>query len=165
MCLGGHSRRFLQGLNVPIHHTGRNRSNLHITDNRIDIVGNQGRLAVIHGHAPLLFPVRGIRSHIRTRILPASANEEKVSHLLSADANMASSESRPGSVGSPDSASCGCLRTHEDIVHTHSRTCPLLATGFFDRAVGSGGAAHGGILLLCRRAAHTIKARQQIRRP
>lgn len=31
----------------------------HISDNRIDIVGNQGCLTVIHRHAPFFLPIRG----------------------------------------------------------------------------------------------------------
>ena len=49
----------MEGLNVFVYHTGSNCLNLHITDDRIDVVGNQGGLAVIHGHAPLLCPIGG----------------------------------------------------------------------------------------------------------
>ena len=58
-CFGRYGPCFLQGLNVPIHHTGCYRLYLHITDDRVDVVGNQSRLAVIHRDAPLLFPVEG----------------------------------------------------------------------------------------------------------
>ena len=57
--LPGNRRRLLKGLNVLVHHTGRNVLNLHVSDNRIDIVGNQGCLAVIHRHAPFFLSVGG----------------------------------------------------------------------------------------------------------
>ena len=44
---------------------------------------------------------------------PASAKEERVSRLPSARAERIRCASRPGSVGFPDSASCGYPRTHE----------------------------------------------------
>ena len=47
----------LESLNVLVHHTRGNSLNFQITNNRIDIIGNQCRLAVVHGYAPLLFSV------------------------------------------------------------------------------------------------------------
>ena len=55
---GRHRLGFLQGLDITVNRTGSNRLYLHITDDRIDIVRNQRRLAVIHRHAPFLFSVK-----------------------------------------------------------------------------------------------------------
>lgn len=41
------------------HYAGSNVLHFHISDNRIDIVGNQGCLTVIHRHAPFFLPIRG----------------------------------------------------------------------------------------------------------
>lgn len=49
-------RGLLKSLNVFVYHTGSNCLNLHIADNRIDIVGNQGCLTVIHRHTPIFSP-------------------------------------------------------------------------------------------------------------
>ena len=57
--LGGHRRRFLQGLNVLVHYTGRDVLHLQIPDDGVNIVGDEGGLAVVHGHAPPLFAVEG----------------------------------------------------------------------------------------------------------
>ena len=50
---------------------------------------------------------------------PASAKEERVSRLPSARAERIRRASRPGSVGFPDSASCGYPRTHEGFRPCH----------------------------------------------
>ena len=57
--LGVHRRGFLQGLDVLVHHTGRDVLYLHIPDDGVDVVGDQRVLAVVHGHAPPLFAVEG----------------------------------------------------------------------------------------------------------
>ena len=50
---------------------------------------------------------------------PALAKEERVSRLPSAGAERIRRASRPGSVGFPDSASCGYPRTHEGFRPCH----------------------------------------------
>ena len=50
---------------------------------------------------------------------PVSAKEERVSRLPSARAKRIRRASRPGSVGFPDSASCGYPRTHEGFRPCH----------------------------------------------
>ena len=50
---------------------------------------------------------------------PVSAKEERVSRLPSARAERIRRASRPGSVGFPDSASCGYPRTHEGFRPCH----------------------------------------------
>ena len=54
---GIHCRGFLQGLDVLVHHPRRDLLHLQIPNDRVDVVGNQRVLAVVHGHAPLLFPI------------------------------------------------------------------------------------------------------------
>ena len=55
---GIHRRGFLQGLDVLIHYPRGDILHLHIPDDGVDVVGNQRVLAVVHGHAPLLFPIK-----------------------------------------------------------------------------------------------------------
>ena len=60
LCMMGpgiHCRSFLQGLNVLVHHPRRDLLHLQISDNGVDVVGDQRVLAVVHGHTPLLFPI------------------------------------------------------------------------------------------------------------
>ena len=57
--LGVHRRSFLQGLDVLVHHSGRDVLHFHIPDDGVDVVSDQGVLAVIHGNAPPLFAVEG----------------------------------------------------------------------------------------------------------
>ena len=54
---GIHCRGFLQGLDVLVHHPRRDLLHLQISNDGVDVVGDQRVLAVVHGHAPLLFPI------------------------------------------------------------------------------------------------------------
>ena len=61
LCMMGpgiHRRSFLQGLDVLVHYPRGDILHLHIPDDGVDVVGDQRVLAVVHGHAPLLFPIK-----------------------------------------------------------------------------------------------------------
>ena len=55
--LSGGTGRFLECLNVFIHYAGCDRLHFQIADNGVDVVGNQGKLSVIHRDAPLSFAI------------------------------------------------------------------------------------------------------------
>ena len=67
---------------------------------------------------------------------PVSAKEERVSRLPSARAERIRRASRPGSVGSPDSASCGYPRTHEGFRPCH-RGCGYTGGSYSRRSTAA----------------------------
>ena len=57
MHLRGNSGGFLQSLDVLVHYSRRDLLDLQISNNGVDVVGNQRVLAVVHGYTPPLFTI------------------------------------------------------------------------------------------------------------
>ena len=78
---GIHRRGFLQSLDVLVHYSRGDLLHLQIPYDGVDVVGDQRVLAVIHGHAPLLFPIERnkVQKKLRNGLI---AGREKGSSVL-----------------------------------------------------------------------------------
>ena len=80
--LGVYCRGFLQDLDVLVHHTRRDVLHFHVPDDGVDVVGDQGVLAVIHGHAPPLFAVEGDEVQQKLRDTLIAGREKRPGSFL-----------------------------------------------------------------------------------